>query len=294
MAVALISAAALGYELLLMRLMAIIQWHHFAGLIISLALLGYGVSGTFLALMRERAERSFEFLFLGNAALLAVAMPLCFVLAQLIPFNGLALVWEPSQLLWLTALYLVLSVPFLLAANCFGLLFVAWPKSIGRVYGADLAGAGVGAVLLLLALWAVRPENAVLGLAGVVAAAIVVASFRRQAATCGFFALAAAGLLLAASASTPWLQLKPTPFKSLPQRLAVVDAKILEERWSPYGLLTVVASPTVPFREAPGLSFDNECGGAGAGWRVCRCARPAEPDGAERTPGLAGTNRLSE
>ena len=46
--VALISAAALAYEVLLMRLFSIIQWHHFAYMIISLALLGYGASGTFL------------------------------------------------------------------------------------------------------------------------------------------------------------------------------------------------------------------------------------------------------
>jgi len=35
----------------------------------------------------------------------------------------------------------------------------------------------------------------------------------------------------------------------------VVDAEVMQERWSPYGLLTVVRSPTVPFREAPGLSL---------------------------------------
>ena len=38
--VLLVSAAAIGYELLLMRVLSIIQWHHFAYMIISLALLG--------------------------------------------------------------------------------------------------------------------------------------------------------------------------------------------------------------------------------------------------------------
>jgi len=46
-AIAVISASALAYEVLLMRLFSIIQWHHFAYMIISLALLGYGVSGVF-------------------------------------------------------------------------------------------------------------------------------------------------------------------------------------------------------------------------------------------------------
>ncbi len=53
-AVALISAGALAYEVLLTRLFSIIQWYHFAYMVISIALLGYGASGTFLALVQER------------------------------------------------------------------------------------------------------------------------------------------------------------------------------------------------------------------------------------------------
>ena len=54
-AIALLSAAALGYEILLMRLFSIILWHHFAYMMISVAMLGYGAAGTFVAL----AQRSF-------------------------------------------------------------------------------------------------------------------------------------------------------------------------------------------------------------------------------------------
>ena len=49
--VALISLAALSYEVLLTRLFAIIQWHHFAYMVISLALLGFGASGTLLVFL---------------------------------------------------------------------------------------------------------------------------------------------------------------------------------------------------------------------------------------------------
>ena len=42
LAVALLSAGALAYEVLLARLFSIVQWHHFAYMIISVALLGYG------------------------------------------------------------------------------------------------------------------------------------------------------------------------------------------------------------------------------------------------------------
>ncbi len=53
-AVSLLSAAAIALEILLMRMFSIEQWHHFAYMIISVALLGYGASGTFLCFARER------------------------------------------------------------------------------------------------------------------------------------------------------------------------------------------------------------------------------------------------
>ena len=55
LSVSVIAAASIGYELLLMRLMSIIQWHHFAYMIISLALLGFGASGTFLIFSKTMA-----------------------------------------------------------------------------------------------------------------------------------------------------------------------------------------------------------------------------------------------
>ena len=48
-----LSGAVIGYEILLMRLFSISQWHHFAYMIISLALLGFGASGTLIALARS-------------------------------------------------------------------------------------------------------------------------------------------------------------------------------------------------------------------------------------------------
>jgi hypothetical protein len=45
LSVFILSAAALAYEVLLIRLFSIIHWHHFAFMVISIALLGYGASG---------------------------------------------------------------------------------------------------------------------------------------------------------------------------------------------------------------------------------------------------------
>src|SRR5437870_13149788 len=56
-AVALLSAATTAYEILLVRLFAVEQFHHFASMAIGVALLGAGASGTLGALrpMRDPA-----------------------------------------------------------------------------------------------------------------------------------------------------------------------------------------------------------------------------------------------
>src|SRR5882672_7278850 len=144
-AVALTSAGLLAYEVLLTRLFSIVQWHHFAYMVISIALLGYGASGTFLAFARDRLRRHFISVFASCAALFAVSAVTGFAVAQRLPFNALAVIWEPSQLLYLVVLYLLLTVPFACGATCVGLALLAFPSDIGRIYRSDMLGAGAGA-----------------------------------------------------------------------------------------------------------------------------------------------------
>ena len=98
-AVGLLSAAVLAYEVLLARLFSIIQWYHFAYMVISIALLGYGASGTVPgAGARAPAPRAPD-AFAAFAALFGITAVACFALAQRLPFNPLELIWDPAQLL---------------------------------------------------------------------------------------------------------------------------------------------------------------------------------------------------
>ena len=72
LAIAAVSAGILGYEVLLMRLFAIVQWHHFAYMVISVALLGFGASGTVLALAQDRLKPRFVLVFAVAAALFGI------------------------------------------------------------------------------------------------------------------------------------------------------------------------------------------------------------------------------
>jgi len=147
--IALLSATALAYEILLMRLFAIVQWHHFAYMIISLALLGYGISGSLIALTRHFLLKHYKTIFPLACFLFSFSSLYAYNLAQSIPFNMEAILWDGSQLFYLTLIFLILSIPFLMAAMAICLSFMYFSKQINILYGADLLGAGLGSLLII-------------------------------------------------------------------------------------------------------------------------------------------------
>lgn len=252
LAISLISAGAIAYELLLMRLYSIVQWHHFAFMIISVALLGYGASGTFLAFVRRALLSRFFAAWRINAALFGVSAYVGFALAQRLDFNPLEITWKPSEVLLLSATYALLLLPFFFAANCIGLAFARFGERIGRIYAADLAGAGLGAVAAVVLMIALPAE---LGLALLLGLGFLAAGLARISRRTLIWAAAAAALGVLAPKS--WVEPQLSEYKGLRAALFAPEAKVLAERPSPLGRITVVASPAVPFRHAPGLSLSS-------------------------------------
>ncbi|MET3928538.1 spermidine synthase [Lysobacter sp. OAE881] len=256
-AIALVSAAALAWQLLLMRWLAIAHWHPFAVMIISLALLGHGASGTWLSLWlrgerQARLARDFDAAFATCALLFAISAAATLLIARDIPFNGLELVWNPRQVLWLALLYLTLSIPFFFAAACFGLAFARHGTRIPALYGADLIGAAVGA-LAALAASALPVQRGLLlaAICGPIAAWLVTrrATFR---VACIIVAIALA-MLWPTQAFAP----RPNEFKGLSKTLLLPGARVIAHGADPYGSFTLVESTRVPLRFAPGLSLSH-------------------------------------
>jgi len=246
LATLLISAAAIAYEILLMRMLSIVQWHHFAYMIISLALLGYGASGTFIALSKRWLEPRFELAFSASALLFSVTIVACFVLGQRVPFNALEIVWDPRQFWNLAAIYLIYFVPFFFAATCIGLAFTCRRSYINRIYFFDLFGAGLGAMLIIGVLF--------VALLALIASALMAigATARKPLFALQFVCL----LVFLVGLPQNWLGLRMSEYKALNQTMQVVDTNVLSASSSPLGLLTVVESPRIPFRYAPGLSIN--------------------------------------
>ncbi len=248
LAIALTSAGALAYEILLIRLFAIVDWHHLAFLVISVALLGYGASGTLLALARERLLARFEWSTALAAAGFGATSIGAFLLSQRIELNSLEIFWSTRQLGTLFLLYPLFAVPFFCAAMAIGLALTRFGAESPRLYRADLVGGGISAAAVTALLFVVHPVTALQFVAalGFIAAAL----FHRRAAL-----VALAGIAGVIAVRPLALPLRLSQFKELSHALRVPEARVIDERSSPLAMLTSVVSPAVPFRHAPGLSL---------------------------------------
>lgn len=256
LSISLLSGAAIGYEILLMRLFSVVQWHHFAYMVIGLALLGIGASGTFLAFARDAVARRFLPTFSGFAGIFGVTVVGAPALAQRVPFNALEVIWDPGQFLNLFVIYLLLAAPFFCAATSIGLALIRFSTIPARVYRADLTGAGFGAAAIVALMFALPVERcfAVLGGAGFVAAGLAFATDRPTLKLAPLFLVA--GVAFAAYLPGDLLATRHNPYKALGQALTVPGARIVSETSGPLGLLTVVRNDEVPHRHAPGLSLN--------------------------------------
>jgi hypothetical protein len=154
-----VSAAVLGFEIVLMRLLLVASWHHFAFLVISIALLGFGASGTALTLARPLVMRHGGGVLYALTLATAVSMPVCAGIAQYVPIEARfvpALLWQ--QVGWWVLYWIVLGVPFLLGAAAIGAALMIASQRIPLIYSGNLMGSAAGAITAPLAMLIAPPE----------------------------------------------------------------------------------------------------------------------------------------
>ncbi len=253
------SVSVLAYEILIMRLLSIGQWHHFAYMAISMALLGFGAAGSMLFLLFRRIRRSPDTWLVGLAGAAAVSFPLAFSLSQRVGLDPLQLVWQPTEWVAMLLTYLLMAVPFLLAGGIVGIILSGAGEQAHRMYAVDLLGAGCGALAIVPALylgppWSLLPGLGYLILCGAIWCCLKLIRPRRGGAA---LLLAAAVLTLVYFIMPPEPKIHHT--KALPMTLSFPDARIEAKRVGPLGMIHVVGSDLI--RYVPGLSLNFGLGG---------------------------------
>jgi SAM-dependent methyltransferase len=255
---ALSSAAVLMLEVVLTRVFAVAQFHHFAFVAVSLALLGFGAAGSFLYVW-PRLGRGGPGRWATLAALQSAAIVGGYLVVNRVPFDSFTVAWDRRQILYLAVVYLALATPFFFAGALVTVLLAGWDQTrrvpAHRVYAASLAGAGLGAPMALAAIDHLGGEGAVVATAGTAALAVplllAAGSSRRQALPAvALLMVVTAGLLGAGPES---MELRLSPYKELSAALRYPEASLLATGWTPASRVDHVASEGI--RSLPGLSL---------------------------------------
>ncbi len=148
-AVFLVALATLTVELLLTRVFDVILYPNLAYMVITCAMLALGLAGIVTAIRPAtdaQVQRRLPLVAAAfGASLLAIRPAL-----NAIPFWLDFVSEQPAtQAFWFALMYLVVGVPFFLSGYALALVFAHHGNAINRLYGADLAGAALGCVVLI-------------------------------------------------------------------------------------------------------------------------------------------------
>ena len=134
--VGLISAATLILQIALTRVFSVAQWYHFAFLSVSVALLGFGASGSILVLRSPSFDEQRRADYLSAMSLgFCLSTAGSYLAINYLPFDSFRIAWERIQLLYLAIYYLALTMPFLFGGLVIGFLLQAErEREIGRAH----------------------------------------------------------------------------------------------------------------------------------------------------------------
>ena len=255
LSVGLVAGAVIALQIGIMRLFSVGSWAHFGSLVVSLAMLGFGLTSAIMCVRKGWFERHWQRVAMISLMLFGPLMVAANLAAQQIPFNAIFLVSDPAQKWWLFGNFLLYMLPFLAGAFYLGTVFLKAQRIFGRVYFADLTGSGLCGLLFLGAMYLFTPENLlvvplVLWFAGSVLWCVAVERLRPIVWLCVTAAACAAVHFAAPAFDVP--NLAVSDYKGVSYARKFPDAERVYERASPFGYLEVYSSSYLHF--APGLS----------------------------------------
>ena len=255
LSVGLIAGAVIALQIAIMRIFSVGSWAHFGSLVVSLAMLGFGLTSAIMCVRKDWFERHWQRVAMAALMLFGPLTVAANLMAQQIPFNAIFLVSDPAQKWRLFGNFLLYMLPFLAGAFYLGTVFLKAQRLFGRVYFADLTGSGLCGLVFLGAMYLLAPENLlVVPLALWCAGSVLwfMAVGRRRAIAWVSAVAIGCGVAHLAAPSLGFATLAVSDYKGVSYARKFPDSERVYERASPFGYLEVYASSYLHF--APGLS----------------------------------------
>lgn len=235
--------------MILTRMFSISTGNHFAFLVISVALLGYGASGTFLWLFPKPDGKNIKDFLSEISLVMAISVTAVHILINRIPFDPAIMSRDTRQIYYLTGSLILVSSVFFLSGLIIASAFSHLTLDPGKIYFADMAGAGGGCLLPLLLLTLLRPEKIVLIYSLTALFASIIFAGRIGKRHVAVFA----PLLIIFVLNPAFMNIRISPYREMMTALRYEDAKTTYTAYNSHSRIDVIESPAIRF--APGLSI---------------------------------------
>jgi predicted membrane-bound spermidine synthase len=240
----LISLSTLMYETLLTRIFSVTMWYHFAFAAISMAMLGMTAGAVMVYVFPNFFRTETVQMRLTQSGLaFSIAIVISFLTHLSIPF-----VTVPS-LLGFYSIFLnftVLAIPFIFSGITICLALTKYKEGVSRLYAADLFGAALGCLALVVFLQFADAPSCVIAAASLAAAGAWAFSLDAGQARLSRTAIILTTSLAVFAVLNGWL----AGMQIAPLRLLWVKGEIepplLYEKWNSFSRIRVMGDPAVP------------------------------------------------
>jgi hypothetical protein len=222
-------------------------------MVISIAMLGFGASGSFLMLVPSILKKEPSKVLTISSISFSISVFISYLIVNQIPFDPARVLWDYNQLFYIPVYYFFLSIPFFFSGLTISTAISKLPDRISYLYFSDLIGAGLGCLLVMV----------VFSISGGIGGIIIPAIFGLFSALSfnfgrhrmiNLFTIILLLLFTALLLSRPnFMEINISPFKGLSTALRYPGSRLLDTRWNSFSRIDIVDSPAVRF--APGLSM---------------------------------------
>lgn len=266
--IASLAAAALMLESTLTRLLAVAQYYHFAFLVVSLALLGFGASGSFLSIFPgwygnrniQVGKKKLQRLLMISGFGLCASVGLSYFVVNWLPFDSYSIAWDPRQVLYFGLYYLVLTLPFVFAGLGIGAGLSSSGGKSNLVYAVNLMGSAAGILMSLVVMQLAGVPGALLasGMMGLITALVsnIRGSRLLNGLILGFLIFGSIIVLYISAVNSRYsapIGVTISPYKGLPYALRIPGSEKLFGAWNAISRLDVISGAST--RVMPGLSY---------------------------------------
>jgi predicted membrane-bound spermidine synthase len=239
-----VTLTTLMYEIALTRIFSVTMFYHFAFVALSVALFGMTVGALIVYLQPERfADADLPRLLWRYALLFSASIAICFITQLTIPFSPK---WNIVSVWSVVLTCAIISVPFIFSGIVVCLALTRFPDRVNRLYAADLIGAALGCVMLVIVFSRLDGPSAIIAIAAIGAIGALCFALSLSGTRPMWLALAAFGALGGLALLNGYLAEQRDPILRIMWAKEAPEPKHQYEKWNAFSRVTVNGDPTAP------------------------------------------------